>query len=58
MNPAAKRLLQELHPKRIDVLILLVASIVLLVIGLRLPVLTVHKLWETNTFSIYSGNPM
>jgi len=47
--------LQHLYPKRIDILILTVVSAVLLFIGLHLPVLTVHKLWAKNTFSIISG---
>ncbi|MCX5700447.1 MAG: paraquat-inducible protein A [Candidatus Omnitrophica bacterium] len=50
-----KKTLQHLYPKRIDILILIIASAVLLFIGLRLPVLTVRKLWESNTFSIISG---
>jgi paraquat-inducible protein A len=47
--------LQHLYPKRFDILILIIASAVLFFIGLRLPVLTVRKLWEKNTFSIISG---
>jgi paraquat-inducible protein A len=55
MKTDQKKTLQYLYPKRIDILILIIASAVLLFIGLRLPVLTVRKLWETNTFSIISG---
>ena len=55
MKTDQKKTLQHLYPKRIDILILIIASAVLLVIGLHLPVLTVRKLWERNTFSIISG---
>ena len=47
--------LQELYPKRIDVALLIFVSAVLLFVGLHLPVLTIRKLWEENTFSILSG---
>ena len=50
-----KKTLQHLYPKRIDILILIIASATLLFIGLHLPVLTVRKLWAKNTFSIISG---
>ena len=40
--------LQERHPKRIDIVILILLSIALLIIGLTLPILTVRKLWDTN----------
>ena len=50
-----KQSLQQLHPKRIDILILIVISAIFLLIGLVLPVLTVRKLWEKNTFSVLSG---
>ena len=43
------------HPRRIDIPVLIVSSAVTLFIGLRLPVLTVAKLWEKTTFSIPSG---
>ena len=49
------RSLQELYPNKEYIVLLLAASAVLLVLGLSLPVLTVTKLWETNTFSIWSG---
>ena len=55
MKIEQKRTLQYLYPKRIDILILIIASAALLFIGLRLPVLTVRKLWNSNTFSIISG---
>jgi len=55
MNTKQNKTLQNLYPKRIDILILIIASAILLFIGLRLPVLTVRKLWETSTFSIISG---
>jgi paraquat-inducible protein A len=47
--------LQERNPKRIDIVILLILSIVLLIIGLTLPILTVRKLWDSNTYSILTG---
>ena len=55
MTSGTKSSLCGSHPKRIDVPILIFASTALLVAGLRLPILTVHKLWETNTFSVLSG---
>jgi paraquat-inducible protein A len=55
MKNMQKETLQHLYPKRIDILILIIVSAVLLFIGLHLPVLTIRKLWETNTFSIISG---
>ncbi len=50
-----KKSLRELHPKRVDIVILIAASAMLLFVGFRLPVFTVRKLWERNTFSIISG---
>ena len=47
--------LQERNPKRIDIVILIILSIVLLIIGLTLPILTVRKLWDSNTYSIITG---
>jgi paraquat-inducible protein A len=47
--------LQELNPKRVDIVILLILSIVLLIIGLTLPILTVRQLWNSNTYSILTG---
>lgn len=47
--------LQTLYPSRLDGVFLLAASVGLLTAGLRLPVLTVRKIWEVNTFSIFSG---
>lgn len=55
MTTSQKKSLQKLYPKRADILILIVISAISLFIGLNLPVLTVHKLWEKNTFSILSG---
>ena len=53
--PDSKQSLRQLHPKRYDILLLIVLAILLLAAGLCLPVLTVRKIWEMNTFSIYSG---
>jgi paraquat-inducible protein A len=47
--------LQERNPKRVDIVILIVLSIGLLMIGLTLPILTVRKLWDSNTYSILTG---
>lgn len=47
--------LQDLNPKRIDIIILMNASLLFLIIGLSLPIMTVRKLWESNTYSIISG---
>jgi len=55
METDQKKTLQHLYPKRIDILILIIASTVLLLVGLHLPVLTVRKLWQINTFSVISG---
>jgi paraquat-inducible protein A len=55
MRQDRKKSLQALHPKRIDIPLLVVVSTVLFIVGLKLPVLTVQKLWEKNTFSIASG---
>jgi paraquat-inducible protein A len=49
------RSLQELHPKRIDIAILITLATGLLLIGLSLPIMTVRKLWESNTYSILTG---
>ena len=43
------------HPKRIDVLVLILISTGLLIQGLSLPILTTRQLWNSNTFSILSG---
>ncbi len=50
-----KASLWRLHPKRIDIFLLIIASIALLFLGLHEPVLTVRKLWEKNTFTIITG---
>ena len=55
MKSNQNKTLQHLYPKRIDILILIIASAVLFFIALNLPVLTIHKFWEKNTFSIISG---
>ena len=55
MESNQKKSLGQLHPKRADILILVIVSAIFLFIGLNLPVLTVRKLWEKNTFSILSG---
>lgn len=55
MKTADTKSLQELHPRRIDIAILLVLSTVSLIVGLSLPILTVRKLWEKNTYSIITG---
>lgn len=47
--------LQALNPRRIDIVILIIFSIGLLVIGLSLPIMTVRKLWESNTYTIITG---
>jgi paraquat-inducible protein A len=47
--------LQERNPKRIDIAILILLSIILLIIGLTLPILTVRKLWDSNTYSVLTG---
>jgi paraquat-inducible protein A len=47
--------LHELHPKRIDIVILLILSVGLLIVGLMLPIMTVRKLWASNTYSIITG---
>ena len=55
MTAEQKKTLQQLFPGRIDILILIIVSVVCLFVGLHLPVLTVRKLWEKNTFSMISG---
>ncbi len=50
-----KKSLQELYPGRLDIPLLILLAGVLLGIGLILPVLTVQKIWEKNTFSVISG---
>jgi paraquat-inducible protein A len=55
MTTDRKRSLREIHPKRVDILILILLAAACLAIGYYLPVLTVRKLWEKNTFSILSG---
>lgn len=55
MTVSQRKSLQQLYPKRAYLLLLIVISAIFLFIGLNLPVLTVRKLWEKNTFSILSG---
>lgn len=55
MNGSSKRSLFQVHPKRLDVPLLIFASAGFLAAGLNLPILTTRKLWEKNTFSIISG---
>ena len=55
METSQRRSLRDLYPKRIDIVILIVLSIVLLIVGLTLPIMTVRKLWNSNTYSILSG---
>ena len=47
--------LNSLYPKRIDIPILTAVSGILLLIGLAKPVITVQKLWDSNTQSILSS---
>ncbi len=55
MKSDPKRSLREIYPRRIDVILLILASVIFFVAGLRLPVFTVRKLWESNTYSIMAG---
>ena len=55
MKTSQRKSLQELHPKRIDIAILIILSIYLLFVGLTLPILTVRKLWNSNTYSVITG---
>ncbi len=55
VGPSDKKSLMQLHPRRIDIVLLIFASAASLYTGFQLPVLTVKKLWEKNTFSILSG---
>ena len=50
-----KKSFHDLYPKRLDIPLLILLAGILLGIGLTLPVLTVQKIWEKNTFSIISG---
>lgn len=49
------RALRHTYPKRIDIPILIIISAILLIIGLAKPVITVQKLWDSNTQSILSS---
>ena len=55
MSAETPKSMAQQHPLRMDIPILIIASSVLLYIGLTLPVMTVSKLWEKTTFSIPSG---
>jgi paraquat-inducible protein A len=55
MPSTLNKSLREVYPKRLDIIILIIASGILLVVGLYLPIFTVRKLWERNTFSILTG---
>ena len=50
-----KKSLLQAYPKRVDIVLLLLASTAALWAGLNMPVLTVRKIWEKNTFTILSG---
>ncbi len=55
MTSPQKNSLQSLYPKRLDIPFLTLLSAGLLATGLSMPVLTVRKLWEAATFSIWTG---
>ncbi|MBF0123521.1 MAG: paraquat-inducible protein A [Candidatus Omnitrophica bacterium] len=55
MKTSPMRSLQTLNPRRVDIVLLIIFSIGLLVVGLSLPVMTVRKLWESNTYTIITG---
>jgi paraquat-inducible protein A len=50
-----RKSLHDLYPRQLIIPFLILLSAVLLMMGLSKPVLTVRKLWESNTFSILSG---
>lgn len=52
---SSKKSLQEINPKRVDVAALILMSAIFLIVGLTLPILTVRKLWNSNTYSILTG---
>lgn len=47
--------LGQMYPKRLDIPTLIAISAVLLVVGLSRPVITVQKLWNSNTQSVMSS---
>jgi paraquat-inducible protein A len=47
--------LRAIYPGRFDVPALIFISLVLLIVGLNLPVLTVRQLFSSNSFSVISG---
>ncbi|MDP2654318.1 MAG: paraquat-inducible protein A [Candidatus Omnitrophota bacterium] len=55
MKSSQTKSLREIYPQRVDIVILIIVSMFLLIIGLSLPILTVQKLWESNTYSIVTG---
>lgn len=55
MTTLEKKSLGERYPQRIDIVVLIILSLVLLIIGLTLPIMTTRKLWESNTYSIMTG---
>lgn len=55
MTTSPAKSLQQMHPKRVDIFLLTLVSMTLFWIALKLPILTVQKLWEQNTFSIMGG---
>jgi len=52
---AEKKSLQQIYPKQMGIMVLIVLSALLLIAGYYFPILTIRKLWEKNTFSIMSG---
>ncbi len=52
---SSRKSLRDYHSRRWDIPFLTVLSAILLGAGLSLPVLTVQKLWESNSFSIWTG---
>ena len=55
MQHSQRKSFQDLYPNRIDIVILIILSVILLIVGLSLPILTVRKLWDSNTYSILTG---
>ncbi len=55
MSTGQAKSLQQIYPKRVDIVLLIFVSAALFFVALQMPVLTVRKLWETNTFSIMGG---
>ena len=55
MQLSQRKSFQKLYPNRIDIPILIILSVIFLIVGLSLPILTVRKLWNSNTYSILTG---